>query len=234
MLIVLGRNDMVGMYKECVEPQDIYIIIFATQEGFTGHTGIAVDNYDIFIRDEYEGEVLVINKDTIANGTLSYFDMFGPEEIKWDDFKNNLEARFYRFPRTSAEEHLTIDYLLTKGIPHKYDRACDALIRIKSNASDDLLLIKNIDAIKKANPYFNPSYYNCTDFVISCLEGHSKIKINAKEDMVFLKANTPNRLYKELLTRPGIEVLKEPGTLINTSFFKEIILKKYLTNLNLY
>src|ERR1044071_162622 len=47
---------------------NVYIVIYATADGRTGHAGIAIDNYQVHILGDKE--------DTVADGTLTYFDLW--------------------------------------------------------------------------------------------------------------------------------------------------------------
>ncbi len=231
-ILVLVPPSLWGIHLGDKQWEDIYIVIYATQEGFTGHAGIAVDNYDIFVIDEWVDGQLKVKYDTVANGTLTYFDMFGPQDIRWEQFKDNLQAHYNKLPKSSAEEKITPTYLVTRGLPHKYNTPCDALLRITTNALADFELIDKIELITRKNKYFNPSFFNCTDFVLECLKAHDGRSLDARENMIFAKASTPNQLYHELIKQDNIKVIKKPGESIDASFFKEIIFKKYLHNLN--
>lgn len=208
-------------------PDDIYIIIYTTKDGLTGHVGIAIDNYDIFIEDEIENGQSFSIYDTLSNGSLTYFDLWGPTDLDYKSMNKNAKPRYFKLPRSSAEERITVDYFLTKGLPHSYDYPCDALLRIRTNPKEDYDLKDSVDLIMKQFDFFNPIAYNCTDFIVKSLETHLQSTIDAKELILFSKSSTPNQLYITLTENFNVDIIKNPGNEINQSFFKERIFKMF-------
>lgn len=212
------------------KPNDLYLIIYTTKSGFTGHVGIAVDNYKIIIKDTVINNTKSVEYDTVKNYSLTYYDLWGPSKIEWDEHNKNLPSRYYKLPRSSAEERITVDYFLTKGLPHSYDYPCDALIRIKTDASTDYKLKELAETIQQEKNYFNTREYNCTDYIILCLEGLFDIRLEAKEYIPFSMSSTPNQFYKEVISKLNVEIIKKAGPEINDSFFKERIINTVLFN----
>lgn len=207
------------------KPDDIYLIIYTTKSGHTGHVGIAVDNYKIVVRDTVIAGKTVSRYDTLKNLTLTYFDLWGPPVINWDQHNENLPCRYYKLPRSSSEKPITVDYFLTRGLPHSYDYPCDAMLRIKTTPGKDYQ-IKNIaEAIQQEKNYFNTRQYNCTDYVLLCLNRAFNRQIEAKEYIPFSWSSTPNRFYQAIVAAMKVEIVKKPGDEIKESFFKERILK---------
>lgn len=137
------------------KPNDIYLIFYITKTGYTGHVGIAVDNYRIVVRDTIISEKKTVTYDTLKNYSLTYYDLWGPSNIRMDEHSKDLPSRYYKLPRSSAEERITPDYFLTKGLPHSYDYPCDALLRIRTDASADYKLREIAEAIQQEKKYFN-------------------------------------------------------------------------------
>lgn len=209
---------------------DVYLIIYTTKTGSTGHVGIAVDNYKIVAEDTIINKVRAIVYDTVKNHSLTYFDLWGPPTIKWDEHNRNLPARYYKLPRSSSERRITADYFLSKGLPHSYDYPCDAMIRIKTDASKDYRLKSIAENIQQEKNYFNTRDYNCTDYVILCLERLLGIDLKASEYIPFSWSSTPNQFYKEVISSLDVEIIKKAGPEINDSFLKERIINTVLFN----
>ncbi|MEM1119286.1 MAG: hypothetical protein AAGJ18_02490 [Bacteroidota bacterium] len=222
-----GNNENLLYANKKILPNDIYVIFYTTKDGRTGHVGIAVDNYDIYVNEDADHIQHITTYDTVKFGYLTYYDLWGPTDLDYQDMNKRSKARYYKLPRSSAEAPITVDYFLTKGLPHSYDYPCDAVLKIKTQPKEDYDLKDSLAAIMEQYNYFHPMQYNCTDFVIKGLATHWQEKIDAKEFVFFAKSSTPNQLYLELSKRPDIEIIKKPGNEIYQSFFKERILKMF-------
>lgn len=212
------------------KPQDVYLIIYATKTGYTGHVGIAVDNYKILVRDTVVGDKNTVMYDTMKNHSLTYYDLWGPADIRLDELNRNMPSRYYKLPRSSAEERITVDYFLTKGLPHSYEYPCDALIRIKTSATADYTLKEIAEAIQQEKKYFNSREYNCTDYIILCLNRLLGVDLDAREYIPFSWSSTPNKFYKAVVSTLDVDLIKKAGPEVDESFFKERVLNTVLFN----
>lgn len=210
---------------------DIYVVIYTTKDGHTGHVGLAWDNYRIYIDDvEKNGEMIVVY-DTVKAHSLSYTDLWGPAEMDLTQHDTNLEPRYYNLPRASSEPRITPDVFLTSGLPHAYEYPCDALIRIKTSPGQDYKLKEIVYQLQKEHDYFNTRRWNCSDYVLKSLNELLNTTLEAKEYIPFTWSSTPNMLYKTLLAElENVEVLKAAGTEIYSSFVKERIVNTVLNN----
>jgi hypothetical protein len=209
---------------------DIYLVIYTTKPGYTGHVGIAVDNYKIIVRDTTINKAVISRYDTVKNKSLTYYDFWGPTNINWNEHDMDLPGRYYKLPRTSAEDRITPARFLTKGLPHAYDYPCDALIRIATTPSMDYRLIQIAEELRTEQPFFNTRKYNCTDYVLRCVNRLLDDHIEAKEYIPFFWSSTPNKFYKAITSNLTVEIIKAAGDEINNSFFKERIINSVLLN----
>lgn len=212
------------------KPNDTYLIFYITKTGYTGHVGIAVDNYKIVVRDTVISKKKTAAYDTVKNYSLTYYDLWGPATIGLDEHNKDLPGRYYKLPRSSAEETITADYFLTKGLPHSYTYPCDGLVRIKTNASQDFKLKEIAEAIQQERRYFNTRSYNCTDYVIQCVNRLLGIELEAREYIPFSWSSTPNKFYRVVLSHLDVDIIKEAGSEVNESFFKERVINTVLFN----
>lgn len=212
------------------KPADVILIIYTTKQGKTGHVGMAVSNHRIMVRDTLVDNRLIHVNDTVKDGSLTYFDLWGPPEIDLDEHDKNLSARYYTLPRSSAEERITIDYFLTKGLPHSYNYPCDALLRIKTDVATDSRMKEIALRIQEERDYFNTRKYNCTDYILTCLNELLDSDLSALEYIPFSWSSTPNRFYREVVSRLEVEVVKAAGEEVNESFFKQRIMNHVLFN----
>jgi len=212
------------------EPSDIYLVVYTTKTGHTGHVGIAVDNYKILVRDTVVSGVVTTLYDSVKTHTLTYFDLWGPADISLDEHSKDLPARYFTLPRSSSEQPITVDYFLTEGLPHSYDYPCDALIRIETGPSTDFRLKEIASMIQRERPYFNSRQFNCTDFVLTCLNQLLDMKLKALEWIPFSWSSTPNKFYRVVVSSLNVDILKAPGSEVNESFFKERVVNTVLYN----
>lgn len=206
---------------------DFYVVFYITQDGITGHVGIAVDNYQIRSRDVLDaGGERVSREDTVRTGALTFFDLWPKQDVHFGAFNHDTEPHYFRLPRTSAEQKITVESLLKDGLPQRYRHACDAMLRIPSSPTEDFQLLAFLDSLPTLRPTYNARRFNCADFAIACLERHFGIAISAREFLPFTWVNTPNRLYRQCLrVLPAVQVLRDPGPKVKRSFFRERILK---------
>jgi hypothetical protein len=211
---------------------DIYLVFYISHDGHTGHLGLAVDNYYIIVRDVVRNGIAEIEYDTVRNHTLTYFDLWGPPEIRLDQHGQNLTSRYYKLPRTSAEPRITERYFLTKGLPHAYDRPCDGLLRIRTSPEQDMQMITIAESIRQRYPYFNTRSYNCVDYIIHCLNALFDTHIVAKEFIPFTWSSTPNKFYTSIGEYLDVDVIKDAGVNAQKSFVSERIFYSLFYNQN--
>ena len=208
----------------CNDNDDVYVVIYATYHGKTGHDGIAVDKYKIVYRDINAGNGAVIKKDTIMTGGLVYYD-FWPET---DSFNLSIASkdkpgRYYKLPEELFQE-ITLNSLYDIGLPHKENYPSDGIFRIRTTMRKDLKTTSMLDSLISLNRPFNARRYNCTDFIIAPISMLLNKPVYAKELILFAWSSTPNKLYRTLRKTTGVETVKEAGLKTGKSFFSQRIL----------
>jgi len=222
--------SLAGLSAKPNKINDIYLIVYTTKSGHTGHVGMAIDNYRVVIRDTIINKITVSQYDTVKDNTLTYYDFWGPPTINWDQHDQDLPGRYYKLPRSSAEERLTPQYFLTKGLPHSYDYPCDALIRIGTTPAIDYRLKEIAEEVQKEKTSFNTRRYNCTDYILYCLNRLFNANLEAKEYIPFFWSSTPNKFYKVITTSLTVDIVKAAGPEVNSSFIKGRIINTVLLN----
>jgi hypothetical protein len=217
--LVLSINILLCItVSECYA--NVYVIIYTTVNGKTGHAGIAIDNYRI--------ETSAGRTDTLTDGTLTYFDIW-PEK---DDFamfnlSNNTAGIFYKLPNPIWPNAITVTSLYDSGIPHREHYPSDAILMIQTDSYTDYMLVDYLISITESKKSFNPRFYNCSDFVIDALHQITGKKIWAKEFMPFTFTSTPNKLCRKLMQHKNVAIIKAPDSSISRSFLRERIFKKH-------
>jgi hypothetical protein len=198
---------------------NVYVIIYATKDGKTGHAGIAIDNYQIETKND--------KADTVKDGTVTYFDMW-PEEDGFGvlNFSRGRQAKFYKLPNSIWPKPVTITSLYDYGLPHKEFYPSDAILMIPTSYATGIATIKYLDSLSSTIKLFNARFFNCSDFVCMALNHVLNIKVHAKEFIPFSFTTTPNKLCRSLTGKKGVVVIKSPGSKVKGSFVKEKILKK--------
>lgn len=202
---------------------DIYILLFATHNGKTGHIGLAIDNYEIHIKDGTNQQVLY---DTVRTNTLTYYDLWPLQE---DFDKTNVDAfvkaQYYKFPSASWQGSIRVADLYYRKISPGNDTPCDGLLKLTNSAAKDLSLHHHLDKIIEQNAPFHVRQNNCADFVENAIEFILGTDIKADEFIPFAFSTTPNRLFKCLVELKHSKMLKDPGKKVNGSFWQEKIIK---------
>jgi hypothetical protein len=197
----------------------VYVIVYATLNGKTGHAGIAVDNYDIITSGTEE--------DTVSNGTLTYFDLWpSKDDFGLFSFSKNQEAIYYKLPNGIWSAPITISLLYDQGIPHRESYPADAILKLATRPFQDFALNAHLDGIMEARKIFNPRFYNCTDFVNEAIRFIRGKKLRVKEFIPFSFTATPNKLCRKLIRLSETVVIKSPDSRIDGSFFRERVLER--------
>lgn len=213
---------------------NVYVIFYTTVKGKTGHAGIAIDSYDIFVYDRVANNIEYSVNDTQSTGRLIYYDLW-PQSDAFirSHLKRELEPSYYRLPRTSADADITVSSLLSKGIPHKENLPVDGLIEIETCPYEDYQLIAYLQALVDANKCFNAQLFNCTDFVCKGLSLLAGKKFTAKETVLFSRFSTPNRLFRKLERSHlfAMHIIKHPGEQVEGSFLAQRIVPELKTRI---
>ncbi|HET6225495.1 MAG TPA: hypothetical protein VFF27_04385 [Bacteroidia bacterium] len=215
-------------------PANVFVIFYATHKGKTGHTGIAIDRYDIYVYDRVQNNELYSVNDTQSTGNLVYFDLWPKSDaFIRKHLKRDLEPSYYRLPRTSGDAPITISSLLSKGIPHKEGQPVDGLVEIETCPYQDFQLITYLQEVADAEKCFNAQLFNCTDFVCKGLTIITGKKFSAKERVLFSRFSTPNRLFRNLEHSKQLEthILKHPGEQMQGSFLAQRIVPELKTRI---
>ena len=213
---------------------DIYIIIYATHNGNTGHCGIAVDEYEVRILDKIlAGQISYIH-DTIKTGALTYYDFWPLKDVYKGRYDGDVEPAYYKLPSSAYKQMISLKTLMDEGVPHKFGYPCDAILSIVTSKHQDFDLMEFLNEKMRAFRSFNSMQYNCCDYVADALVHVTGKKINAKEFVVKDFVTTPNEMYKQISAWSGVAIVKDPGDKINGSFFHERILSRILPVLTVF
>ncbi|HYF70461.1 MAG TPA: hypothetical protein VD884_20130 [Ohtaekwangia sp.] len=197
----------------------VYIIIYATLNGKTGHAGLAIDNYNIIEKNE--------TQDTVKLNTLTYYDLWpGKDGFGLFEFNKDHHPVFYTLPNAIWSSPITVNSLYDQGIPHREYYPSDAILMLRTTPTADYDLREYIEHIIETKTIFNPRFYNCSDFVLDGINYVTGLQLKAKEFIPFSFTTTPNKLCRRLVAFKNIDIIKSPPQKITRSFFRERVLKR--------
>jgi hypothetical protein len=208
----------------CVE--NVYVIYYATNEGKTGHMGIAVDNYHIVFGETETNTGAVQISDTTTTGELTYYDLWPDDDyFSVGRTRKDIPANYYKLPLSSLDA-ITLNSLYDKGIPHKENYPCDGLLKISTTLQQDKWMISLLDSMVSAHRLFNGQQFNCADFVRIPLERLLKVTLSSNEFILTGWSTTPNQLYRNLRKLDKVEVIKNGDSKAAGSFIGQRIIFK--------
>lgn len=108
-------------------------------------------------------------------------------------------------------------------------RSADGVLQIdtgktiekKAQASENV--ISKMKNFRQANPLYNGEKNNCADYGAvgvgaSGVKIGNKDKVTALGGMLSSDVRTPNKLWRDTASQPGVTVLKEPGARVNEKY----------------
>lgn len=219
-----------NIWAFCSSSPDVYLVLYATVNGKTGHVGLAMDNYLVEVKEKIVNGEKQRQYDTVKAGNLTYYDLWPEEDGSFGLIKaiRNIPPRYYKLPTASWESEITVFSLMDKGIPHEEGYPCDGLIRIKTLPLLDYQLYHYMDKLMEASRPFNAWLFNCADFVESGLEYLTGKIIYADEYILLGFSTTPNKLFQQAMLLPDTKIIKHPGNIIYSSFTMERIWNKVI------
>lgn len=201
---------------------NVYVVIYATNNGHTGHCGLAIDDYYIRVL-ESKNECQTSTYDTVRTGTLVYFDLWPFKDEYKGNYEGDIAPKYYKLPSARYNQYISVKTLSDQGIPHKYNAPVDGLLAYASTKRQDFEIRKYMDDLMDSNKSFNAMHYNCGDFVLAGINHLLGVQLSAKEYVIKDYVTTPNEIYKVLSSRKDFDIVKDPGDKIKGSFVYERI-----------
>ncbi len=218
-IIIIGCLLLLGFGNPVyAAPTDVYLVLYATHDGRTGHVGLAIDQYRIRVIDCADCSS-GFRYDSVATGELTYFDLWpATDELSFQFLFRTVQAHYYRLPTGSAELPITVSSLLRLGLPHAMEDSCDGLLRLPTTPTRDFELVEFLQAKIDENEPFSTYDHNCADFAAAGLSVALERPIEARERVLTRLATTPNCLWRTVAALAGTRVLRDPGSQVLGSF----------------
>ncbi|MEO6131492.1 MAG: hypothetical protein ABIQ02_06565 [Saprospiraceae bacterium] len=213
---------------------DVHLIIYATYDGKTGHSGIAIDDYSVKVIESTRSGQRYYRYDTVYTGSLTYYDFWPLNDLYKGRYDGDVEPVYFKLPSSRWKQMISLKTLADQGVPHKFGYACDGIISIPTSKQKDFELMEFLD--KKIDIFrsFNSMEYNCCDFIVEALNHLTGKQIEAKEFIVIGFVTTPNELYKSISRWKDVVIVKDPGDKINGTFFHERIITRLQPLLSIF
>ena len=204
--------------------EDVYLIIWASQDGRIGHAGLAVDNYKTEeVKDKNGNTVLDKNgkpvTQQVKDGTVTYHDLWpGGEGANKDNATDDIQSSY-------NSTVTTLDKLQNSDVTGSEGYVPDAVVQLKTDSQTDAIVNMALNSHQKVNKSYNGVTNNCSDYAKSGVEyaaPYGSQLSNTDETIGSRNATTPNQLYKATVKLPNSTVIKNPGNKVNTKFIDAI------------
>jgi hypothetical protein len=180
-------------------------VVWATAEGRLGHAGIAVSNYSA----DANGKM-------VADGTLTYYDCWPGQQVRQDNFDQNVDAEYKNLMLVSEKA-------LSLGDASSREKfAPDGVLKLDTSYEQDQAVLKTLEQYQTDHSQYNGVTANCSTYVQAGVETAAGATIQAQEDIGKYKAVTPNKLYQSTAQLKNAKVLKDPGDKVKTPFLKGV------------
>ncbi|MBR6179727.1 MAG: RHS repeat-associated core domain-containing protein [Prevotella sp.] len=189
--------------------KDVYLIIWATNNGRFGHAGVAISNYKqerIKVNGQWTTRM-------VPDGTYTYRDLWpGGEGVGKNNYDQNISASYHNF-KVSYNDILNKDVSRSEGGP------ADGVVKIPTNFDIDRNVQEALNTYESNHPYYNTLTNNCSDYAEEALETVVGKQLPVDEKITSnITATTPNQLYNASKTITGSKVIVDPKEKVNNGF----------------
>jgi RHS repeat-associated protein len=185
--------------------RESYLLTWTTSDSGVGHSGFAVDNYDLV-----DGEL-------VPNGTVTDYDMWPASEVNPSNVTENVEA-YYGVRTLSKGELFTTDpSLLERG------KKPNGIIAFNTNAAQDMKIKNKLGQFLLSSNLYNGFTRNCSDMAREgvMLSGGVRGWVGQENYLIF-NFTTPNMLFKDAMNMPNAKIMISPGNTVNYEFSTKI------------
>uniref|UniRef100_UPI002616A91C RHS repeat domain-containing protein n=1 Tax=Flavobacterium sp. TaxID=239 RepID=UPI002616A91C len=209
---------------------DIYLLIWFSKNGETGHAGIAIDNYKTVVKKDKDGNT-IYDKDgkalteQVKDGTYTYYDLWPNEAVGDTELQDNVEADY-----TKGIKINSLKDLMSKD-PTQYrsgnvsaeGRSADGIVKIPTTYSQDVTAKQVASRDIKNDKSYNGCYNNCSTYAqriinsaYPSLNASQTIKPSGILRTIYDDAKTvaPNNLYNAALKIKGAANVKGPSSVV--------------------
>jgi hypothetical protein len=203
--------------------KDVYLVVWFSKDGETGHAGIAVDNYKMVEQRSESGEIT--GYAAVPDGTVTYFDLWPKAPVGKTQLQKGVTPDYGAGVILNKADLLATDPSASGKVGNVSEfgerRAPDGVVSISSSYVDDVLLRVEAKSKISNNEQYNACDNNCSTFSQDLINTISTVNIDASQEIKpkgtlkilgYGDASTvaPNNLYNKATEAPGANVLKGP------------------------
>ncbi|MFQ9317641.1 DUF6443 domain-containing protein [Dysgonomonas mossii] len=207
--------------------RDSYLLIWFSNDGETGHAGIAMDNYVTQAIKDKDGNVVKDNKgnvryETVKDGTMTYYDLWPYDPVGKTELQSDVKSDYSKgVVINSLNDLLSKDPTTQRaGNVSPEGRAADGIIQFPTSLAQDIHMdiVANLSA--GFDVKYNASTYNCSTFAqdvlnqaYPSLDASQNVKATGVMRAIGYKdvnVVAPNNLYNAAMQLSGAKNIKGP------------------------
>jgi hypothetical protein len=209
---------------------DIYLLIWFSKDGETGHAGIAIDNYKKQNKKDANGKVMKDSKgnvitEMVKDGTMTYYDLWPNDSVGETKMQTNVEADYTNgiiISNFSDLKHKDPTNQRTGNVDAE-GRSADGIVKIPTTYNQDKNAKSAADSDIKKDKDYNACTNNCSTYAQRIINSALPNSINANQKITpkgvlarwpFSYKPTdvvaPNNLYNAATKVKGATIVKGP------------------------
>jgi hypothetical protein len=236
-LIYYNENVRSSTLVNRIDPdgRDSYLLTWFSQDGETGHAGIAVDNYKQQQIMDSKGKPVLDSKgnptyEMVKDGTMTYYDLWPNSPVGKTELQSNVKSDYSKgVVINSLSDLKTTDPTGTRsGNVSAEGRAADGIVQINTTYAQDAKIQGYASKTANSGKAYNASDFNCSTFaenalktVFPTLNAGQDVKIPGVLRLMYndTRVTAPNNLYNATMKLPGATNIRGP---------KSVVAKPYL------
>ncbi len=206
---------------------DIYILIWYSDNGETGHAGVAIDNYKSVEKKDANGNTVLDKNgnpvmEQVKDGTMTYYDLWPNDPVGKTEFQSNVDADYSKGVQINSLNDLMNTDPTTQrtGNVSPEGRAADGIVQVPTDYKQDTKARSAAEKDVNKNKDYNACYNNCSSYAQRVLNAGISPNVNASQqvrppfplNMMYSDASVvaPNNLYNAALKVKGASNIKGP------------------------
>jgi hypothetical protein len=200
-----------------------YQMLWLKENGDVGHSAFATDVYEKKTITKWKSGRFVQEEKTVDTGKAQVMELWPAGTVD----SNNA--------RTDVQADYNVGKLIDRSDLLNYQgaekRAADGVLQVDTgNTTQEKSEVakkvtSEMQLRRQSYPKYNGEKNNCADYTASGLE-QSGITIGDKDTVtanwgiigMSAKVRTPNKLWRDTVTQPNVQILKDPGSRVNEKY----------------
>jgi len=198
-LYVYGHQNPVKLLDP--DGKDVYLFVWFSAAGETGHAGVAVDNYKL----DQAGK-------PVKDGTFTYYDLWPFAPLGKTEMQNGVKPDYSTGVKINSIEDLKGNDPTGNraGKVSAEGRAADGIVQIPASYDSTMKAKSKAETDIKASKQYNACYNNCSTFAQGVLNAALNKGIDARQTV------KPNWTMKNVLGYKEADVVA-PNNLYNAA-----------------